>query len=128
MATAELSIEGFVDGVKIAGFPWMKALECANIRVFTNRISNTSSYADILSGIIPSGSATVRFFLCMADVDSFIAINDTVTNPAFPIALTANHLFGFFNAEEAYAVTGNPLFQFKAGANPTNLFVAVGLD
>ena len=127
MVRAELSVEGLVDGVKIAGFPWTKSIECSNVRVFTNRITNTASYADILSGIIPSGSATVRFLLLTVDADSLIAWNDTVTTPAYPITLPAQHLFGIFNADETYATTGNPLLQFKANTNPTNLFLAVGL-
>ena len=75
----------------------------------------------------PSGSATVQFLLLTVDADSLIAWNDTVTTPAYPITLPAQHLFGIFNADETYATTGNPLLQFKANTNPTNLFLAIGL-
>ncbi len=117
------TLDALLDGKAIPGFPAALELECSGVLTFTNRITSTAAYNDILVGHVPLTAQTIRFlFISPSAAGSFAVRDDPAT---VPLAIDANGLFGFVNLDETTA-NNAPFLTFKATTNPTDLFVTVG--
>lgn len=120
---AHWTIEATLDGKPIPGFPAALDLECSGVLTFTNRITSTAAYNDVVVGHIPLTAQTIRFILISPNAAGTFAVRD---DPAtVPLDIAANGLFGCFNLDET-TTSGMPFLTFKATTNPTDLFVTIG--
>lgn len=123
MADVAIHLDATLDGQPIPGFPYTRLLECSGILAFTNHITSTASYVDVLTGHIPPSAQTITVLLVSPSVAGNIVVLDD--SDTVPIPIGANDLFAAFNLDTATS-SSDPLVKFKASTNPTDLFVVVG--
>jgi hypothetical protein len=121
-----VDIDLTVDGQPIPGFPYHELINCRAVYAYTKREVNTTVYVDVLTGIEPVGTYTVRFIFILPSLAANFAVLDDVT-PIDPLIITADQPFIMANIS-ARSTTAVPAFLVKANTAPTDFFIVVGIE
>ena len=126
MKTLELMLLADVDGCPVPGFgPYLQRF---NIREgFKFRVTISSpSYADLMTGLVPSSDVTVRFLFLTTDAAITVALFKD-TPPAATFDLEANQLLIIGGSAVESAVAGNPFLRVAVATGSANLTGVLGL-
>lgn len=126
MKHLDLTITADVDGIPVPGcHPLLRRYDVREAFKFRTAITS-SSYADLLSGLVPSSDVTVRFLLLTTDAAITAALFEDGT-PDTTFNLAANQLLIIAGNTIETAIAGNPFIRVSVASGTANLTGIVGL-